>query len=160
MSTPLTRPFPTACFVLATILFAFNGVNSQANAQESSTKTIKEIKSMIDKAGSLYNEKNFEESAQQIRKAQTKMIETASAMDTESTGKLKKDYNRLVKAQGLLEGKGESFEKLPSFDALASQGSGTKGGSDTKGSSTKGSDTKGSSTKSDGSGTKGASSIT
>ena len=55
----------------------------------------------------------------------------------------------MVKAQSLLEGKGESFEKLPSLDSLASQGSGTKG-SGTK----DGSDTKGSGTKSDGSGTK------
>lgn len=139
------RSLVTCFVILATTLFTFGTANGQDDSQK---ETIKQIKSMIDEAGSLYKAKKFEESAEQIREAQSKLVKFTSDADAKISKKLKKDYDRLVKAQGLLEGKGESFESIPSFDSLMSKsdGSGTKG-SDTKGSGSKGSDTKGSGTK-------------
>lgn len=155
---PLRR-LVTCFLVFVAAIFTIGDANGQ-DISDSQKKAVKQIKSMIDEAGSLFKAKKFEESAEQIRQAQSKLVKFTSDADAKIVKKLKKDYDRLAKAQSLLKGKGESFDSLPSFDSLMSQSDGTEGssskGSDSKGSGTKGSSTKGSSTKEEmeGSGTK------
>ena len=154
---PLRR-LVTCFLVFVAAIFTIGDANGQ-DISDSQKKAVKQIKSMIDEAGSLFKAKKFEESAEQIRQAQSKLVKFTSDADAKIVKKLKKDYDRLAKAQSLLKGKGESFDSLPSFDSLMSQSDGTEGssskGSDSKGSESKGSDSKGSDSK--GSGTKGSS---
>lgn len=150
---PLRR-LVTCFLVFVAAIFTIGDANGQ-DISDSQKKAVKQIKSMIDEAGSLFKAKKFEESAEQIRQAQSKLVKFTSDADAKIVKKLKKDYDRLAKAQSLLKGKGESFDSLPSFDSLMSQSDGTEGSS-SKGSDSKGSGTKGSSTKEEmeGSGTK------
>ena len=125
---------------------------SAQDISDSKKTRIKRVESLVDSAGDLFKEKDFTGSADKIRDAQKELVRLAEGKNAAVVSELKNDYERIVKAQRLLEGKGESFDSMPSFKSFMSEGSdskgsGTKDGSDSKGSDSKGSDSKGSDSK-------------
>lgn len=141
--------------------FLLKSETASAQISDSKKTRIKRVENLVDKAGDLFKEKDYAGSADSIRDAQKELVKLAEGKNSAVVKQLKNDYERIVKAQGLLEGKGESFDSMPAYksflsDGSGSKGSGTKDGSDSKGSDTKdGSDTKGSDSK-DGSDAKGS----
>ena len=178
MGMSMNSRFSQPLVLLIGLAFTSLIFSSHVEAQEiSSAKQarIDRLKKMVDDAGSLFKDKDFDGSAEKVRSAQKELLRLASGNNPAIVKALKKDYDRIDKARTLLESQGQTFESIPDFNSLAtaameaakkgssSKGSDSKGsdaneGSDAKGSDSKGSDAKGSGTK-DGSDSKGTEDI-
>lgn len=124
----LPRLMLSVASILLISFTATNVVNAQELDKEQKAK-VKRISSLVDKAGDYYKDKDFKSSAKSIKSAQRVMLSLAKSGDETVLKAIKNDYDRLAKARGLLEKKGQKFSDLPPYESLkkSSEGSGSKG---------------------------------